>query len=256
MIDSLLQLVSDPNAWVAFLTLSALEIILGIDNIIFISVIANRLPIEIREKVRRFGLLFALVTRILLLLSLSWVMSLTSPLFTLLDHVISGRDLILLLGGFFLIWKASKEIYTEVEVGDHSNDKGNTNGTHSQKSMSSLFISSVLQIGLLDIIFSLDSVITAVGMVDQISVMIAAVLTSVLIMLIAAKPIGDFVYRHPSIKVLALSFLTVVGVVLIAEGMGVHIPKAYVYVAMAFSLSVELLNIRSREKKEKTEVSQ
>ena len=251
MIESFLQLISDPNAWIAFLTLSALEIILGIDNIIFISVIANRLPIEIREKVRRFGLLFALLTRILLLLSLSWVMSLTTPLFSITDHEISGRDLILLLGGFFLIWKASKEIYVEVEVGDHNGETGTGNSQNAAKSMTALFIGSVVQIGLLDIIFSLDSVITAVGMVDEISVMIAAVLASVLIMLIAAKPIGDFVHRHPSIKVLALSFLTVVGVVLIAEGMGVHIPKGYVYVAMAFSLSVELLNIRSRERKKK-----
>lgn len=249
MIESSLQLLSDPNAWIAFLTLSALEIVLGIDNIIFISVIANRLPIEIREKVRRFGLFFALATRILLLLSLSWVMSLTTPLFTFLEHAISGRDLILLLGGFFLIWKASKEIYVEVEVGEHEAQIESTNNEAIQKSIPSLFIGSVIQIGILDIIFSLDSVITAVGMVDQISVMIAAVIASILIMLIAAKPIGDFVQRHPSIKVLALSFLTVVGVVLIAEGMGVHIPKGYVYVAMAFSLTVELLNIRSREKK-------
>lgn len=248
MIESFMQLISDPNAWIAFLTLSALEIILGIDNIIFISVIANRLPIEIREKVRRFGLIFALVTRILLLLSLSWVMGLTAPLFNIADHAISGRDLILLLGGFFLIWKASKEIYVEVEVGEHE-ELGESQDKKGAKSMLSLFIGSVVQIGLLDIIFSLDSVITAVGMVDQIGVMIAAVLASVFIMLIAAKPIGDFVHRHPSIKVLALSFLTVVGVVLIAEGMGVHIPKGYVYVAMAFSLSVELLNIRSRAKK-------
>ena len=249
--DSLLQLMSDPNAWVAFLTLSALEIILGIDNIIFISVIANRLPLEIREKVRRFGLIFALVTRILLLLSLSWVMSLTNPLFSINDHAISGRDLILLLGGFFLIWKASKEIYVEVEVGEDDDEQGDASKATVNKSMLSLFVGSVLQIGILDIIFSLDSVITAVGMVDDISIMIAAVLASVMIMLIAAKPIGDFVHRHPSIKVLALSFLTVVGVVLIAEGMGVHIPKGYVYVAMAFSLAVELLNIRSRQKKKK-----
>lgn len=249
MIDSFLLLLSDPNAWIAFFTLSALEIILGIDNIIFISVIANRLPIEIREKVRRFGLLFALFTRILLLLSLSWVMSLTNPLFTAFDHAISGRDLILLLGGFFLLWKASKEIYAEVEVGEEDETDTGAGKAGSSKSMFALFMGSVLQIGLLDIIFSLDSVITAVGMVDQISIMIAAVLASVLIMLIAAKPIGDFVHHHPSIKVLALSFLTVVGVVLIAEGMGVHIPKGYVYVAMAFSLTVELLNIRSREKK-------
>jgi hypothetical protein len=249
--DNLLQLMSDPNAWIAFLTLSALEIILGIDNIIFISVIANRLPLEIREKVRRFGLIFALVTRILLLLSLSWVMSLTNPLFSINDHAISGRDLILLLGGFFLIWKASKEIYIEVELGEDGNENNDANKANPNKSMFTLFIGSVVQIGVLDIIFSLDSVITAVGMVDEISVMIAAVLASVIIMLIAAKPIGDFVHRHPSIKVLALSFLTVVGVVLIAEGMGVHIPKGYVYVAMAFSLSVELLNIRSREQKKK-----
>jgi predicted tellurium resistance membrane protein TerC len=249
MIDSFLQLLSDPNAWIAFFTLSALEIVLGIDNIIFISVIANRLPSEIREKVRRFGLLFALFTRILLLLSLSWVMGLTNPLFTAFEHAISGRDLILLLGGFFLLWKASKEIYAEVEVGEENESKSIAGKTGSSKSMFALFMGSVLQIGLLDIIFSLDSVITAVGMVDQISIMIAAVLASVLIMLLAAKPIGDFVHHHPSIKVLALSFLTVVGVVLIAEGMGVHIPKGYVYVAMAFSLSVELLNIRAREKK-------
>ena len=249
--DSLLQLMSDPNAWVAFLTLSALEIILGIDNIIFISVIANRLPVEIREKVRRFGLIFALLTRILLLLSLSWVMSLTNPLFSINDHAISGRDLILLLGGFFLIWKASKEIYVEVELGEDESENDDTKKANANKSMLALFVGSVMQIGILDIIFSLDSVITAVGMVDEIAVMIAAVLASVMIMLIAAKPIGDFVHRHPSIKVLALSFLTVVGIVLIAEGMGVHIPKGYVYVAMAFSLSVELLNIRSRQKKKK-----
>ena len=249
MIESILQFLSDPNVWIAFFTLSALEIVLGIDNIIFISVIANRLPIEIREKVRRFGLFFALVTRILLLLSLSWVMSLTTPLFTFLEHAISGRDLILLLGGFFLIWKASKEIYVEVEVGEHDEASHSENNRAIQKSIPALFVGSVLQIGLLDIIFSLDSVITAVGMVDQISVMIAAVIASILIMLMAAKPIGDFVQSHPSIKVLALSFLTVVGIVLIAEGMGVHIPKGYVYVAMAFSLAVELLNIRARAKK-------
>ncbi len=178
-------------------------------------------------------------------------MGLTAPLFSIAEKAISGRDLILLLGGFFLIWKASKEIYVEVEVGDHSDEQGNASSQNGGKSMMALFIGSVVQIGLLDIIFSLDSVITAVGMVAQISVMIAAVLASVLIMLIAAKPIGDFVHRHPSIKALALSFLTVVWVLLIAEGMGAHIPKGYVYLAMAFSLSVELLNIRSREKRKR-----
>ncbi|BDX21705.1 membrane protein [Polynucleobacter sp. TUM22923] len=249
MFESFLQLLSDPNAWIAFLTLSALEIILGIDNIIFISVIANRLPLEIREKVRRFGLLFALVTRILLLLSLSWVMTLTEPIISIANHAVSGRDLILLLGGFFLLWKASKEIYIEVELGESASQSMSDGSVVSKKSMASLFLASVIQIGILDIIFSLDSVITAVGMVDDIGVMIAAVLVSVMIMLFAAKSIGDFVHHHPSIKVLALSFLTVVGVVLIAEGMGVHIPKGYVYVAMGFSLAVELLNIRSRGKK-------
>ncbi|CAM3599733.1 TerC family protein [Polynucleobacter brandtiae] len=249
MFESFFQLLSDPNAWIAFLTLSALEIILGIDNIIFISVIANRLPLEIREKVRRFGLMFALVTRILLLLSLSWVMTLTEPIFAIASHAISGRDLILLLGGFFLIWKASKEIYIEVEAGESASEDLSDEGAVVKKSLASLFLASVIQIGILDIIFSLDSVITAVGMVDEIGVMIAAVLASVIIMLFAAKSIGDFVHHHPSIKVLALSFLTVVGVVLIAEGMGVHIPKGYVYVAMGFSLVVELLNIRSRGKK-------
>ena len=178
-------------------------------------------------------------------------MSLTAPLITILDHPISGRDFILLLGGFFLIWKSSKEIYTEVEVGEHDEGASADEPHKVNKSMFSLFVGSIVQIGLLDIIFSLDSVITAVGMVDQISIMIAAVIASILIMLIAAKPIGDFVHHHPSIKVLALSFLTVVGVVLIAEGMGVHIPKGYVYVAMGFSLAVELLNIRSREKKKR-----
>ncbi len=250
MIELITSYLSDPSIWIAFVTLCALEVVLGVDNIIFISVIANRLPAEIREQVRRFGLIFALVTRILLLLSLSWVMGLTQELFSIQSHPISGRDLILLFGGFFLIWKASKEIYIEVEVGEASDTKQLLiKQVIDERSMQKLFISSVIQIGLLDIIFSLDSVITAVGMVDQISVMIAAVLASVLMMLIAAKPIGDFVHHHPSIKVLALSFLTVVGVILIAEGMGVHIPKAYVYVAMAFSLLVELLNIRSREKK-------
>lgn len=249
MFESFLQLLSDPNAWIAFLTLSALEIILGIDNIIFISVIANRLPLEIREKVRRFGLLFALVTRILLLLSLSWVMTLTEPIISIANHAVSGRDLILLLGGFFLLWKASKEIYIEVELGESASQSMSDGSVVSKKSMASLFLASVIQIGILDIIFSLDSVITAVGMVDDIGVMIAAVLVSVMIMLFAAKSIGDFVHHHPSIKVLALSFLTVVGVVLIAEGMGVHIPKGYVYVAMGFSLAVELLNIRSRGKR-------
>ena len=244
----MLEFILDPNTIIAFLTLVALEIILGIDNIICISVLANRLPIEIRESVRRFGLLFALVTRILLLLSLSWVMGLTEALFSFYNQEISGRDLILFFGGLFLLWKASKEIYLEVEAEEKTASEINASSTKS-KSIQNLFWGSIFQIGILDIVFSLDSVITAVGLVDEISIMVAAVLISVIFMLWAAKPIGDFVHHHPSIKVLALSFLMIVGFVLIAESLDVHIPKGYVYFAMAFSLAVEVLNIRARQKK-------
>lgn len=244
----MLEFILDPNTIIAFLTLAALEIVLGIDNIIFISVIANRLPVEIRESVRRFGLLFALVTRIALLLSLSWVMGLTATLFTFYSHDISGRDLILFFGGLFLLWKASKEIYLEVEAAEEAS-KEIKNASLSSKSIQTIFWGSVIQIGILDIVFSLDSVITAVGLVDEISIMIAAVLFSVVFMLLAAKSIGDFVHRHPSIKVLALSFLTTVGFILISESFDIHIPKGYIYFAMAFSLAVEVLNIRARDKK-------
>ena len=236
------ELFFDPNAWIAFLTLSALEIVLGIDNIIFISVLANRLPVEMQGRVRQFGLLFALLTRVLLLLSLTWVMGLIEPLFSIAGKAISG---------FFLLWKSSKEIYLEVEdkeaAGENAFNKNQMPISAAQKQK--IFWGAVVQIGILDIVFSLDSVITAVGLVDEVAIMIAAVLVSIAVMLIAAKPIGDFVHRHPSIKVLALSFLTVVGVVLISEGMGVHIPKGYVYVAISFSLAVEFLNIRARNKK-------
>ena len=247
----MLEFLFDPNTLIAFFTLAALEIVLGIDNIIFISILANRLPIDIRHQVRTFGLLFALVTRVLLLLSLSWVMSLTETLFITYGHDISGRDLILLGGGLFLLWKASKEIYLEVEaaheiaVSKANSSIENTQTNHKKH----LFWNAVIQIGILDIVFSLDSVITAVGLVDQIAIMIAAVLASIGVMLFAAKPIGEFVQDHPSIKVLALSFLTMVGMVLIAESLDVHIPKGYVYFAMAFSLAVEFLNIRARTKK-------
>ena len=244
----MLEFILDPNTIIAFLTLVALEIVLGIDNIIFISVLANRLPIEIRESVRRFGLLFALITRVLLLLSLSWVMGLTEALFSFYNQEISGRDLILFFGGLFLLWKASKEIYLEVEAEEKTASEINASSIRS-KSVQKLFWGSIFQIGILDIVFSLDSVITAVGLVDEISIMVAAVLISVIFMLWAAKPIGDFVHHHPSIKVLALSFLMIVGFVLIAESLDVHIPKGYVYFAMAFSLGVEILNIRARQKK-------
>jgi len=245
----MLEFILDPNTIIAFLTLAALEIVLGIDNIIFISVIANRLPAEIRDQVRRFGLMFALITRVLLLFSLSWVMGLTEPIFNAFSQEISGRDLILFGGGLFLLWKASKEIYLEVEAEEEAPIEQKDMQKEVNKAKAKLFWGAVVQIGILDIVFSLDSVITAVGLVDEISIMVAAVLASVAVMLFAAKSIGDFVHRHPSIKVLALSFLTIVGMVLIAESMDIHIPKGYVYFAMAFSLAVEILNIRLRTKK-------
>lgn len=245
----MLEFILDPNTIIAFLTLAALEIVLGIDNIIFISVIANRLPAEIRDQVRRFGLMFALITRVLLLFSLSWVMGLTESLFNAFNQEISGRDLILFGGGLFLLWKASKEIYLEVEAEEEAPIERKDMQKEVNKAKAKVFWGAVIQIGILDIVFSLDSVITAVGLVDEISIMVAAVLASVAVMLFAAKSIGDFVHRHPSIKVLALSFLTIVGMVLIAESMDIHIPKGYVYFAMAFSLAVEILNIRLRTKK-------
>ena len=248
----MLEFILDPNTIIAFLTLAALEIVLGIDNIIFISVIANRLPTEMRDQVRRFGLMFALITRILLLFSLSWVMGLTEPLFNAFNQEISGRDLILFGGGLFLLWKASKEIYLEVEAEEEAPIEQKDMQKEVNKAKAKVFWGAVVQIGILDIVFSLDSVITAVGLVDEISIMIAAVLVSMGVMLFAAKPISEFVHNHPSIKVLALSFLTIIGLVLIAESMDVHIPKGYVYFAMAFSLAVEILNIRSRTKKSPT----
>jgi predicted tellurium resistance membrane protein TerC len=245
----MLEFILDPNTIIAFLTLAALEIVLGIDNIIFISVIANRLPAEIRDQVRRFGLMFALITRILLLFSLSWVMGLTEPLFNAFNQEVSGRDLILFGGGLFLLWKASKEIYLEVEAEEEAPIEQKDMQKEVNNAKAKVFWGAIVQIGILDIVFSLDSVITAVGLVDKISIMVSAVLVSVAVMLLAAKSIGDFVHRHPSIKVLALSFLTIVGMVLVAESMDIHIPKGYVYFAMAFSLAVEILNIRLRTKK-------
>jgi len=247
----MIEFILSPNTLIAFFSLATLEIVLGVDNIIFISILTNRLPGEIRDQVRRLGLMFALVTRVMLLLSLTWVMALTAPLFTAFSQTISGRDLVLLLGGLFLLWKSSREIYLEVEAGeetDHVTETWSSAGAI-KGAKRKLFWGAVIQIGILDIVFSLDSVITAVGLVDEISIMIAAVVAALGIMLFAAKPIGDFVHKHSSIKVLALSFLTTIGLVLIAEGMKVHVPKGYVYFAMAFSLGVELLNIRARAKR-------
>ncbi|MES2508362.1 MAG: TerC family protein [Pseudomonadota bacterium] len=240
----------DPNVWIAFAMLTALEIVLGIDNIIFISILVGRLPPERRDKARRLGLGFAMVSRLLLLFSLSWVMGLTADLFTVARQGISGRDLVLLLGGLFLLYKASHEIFVEVEAREQAGPAA-SDDAQLKAAGNKLFWGIIGQIAIIDIVFSLDSVITAVGMVDEIWVMVAAVITSVGVMLVAAKPIGDFVDRHPSVKVLALAFLVMVGMALTAEAFDQHVPKGYIYAAMAFSLGVEALNIRARGKRAK-----
>jgi predicted tellurium resistance membrane protein TerC len=242
-----MDLLLDPNIWIAFAMLTGLEIVLGIDNIIFISILVGRLPPGQRDSARRLGLGLAMVTRLLLLLSLSWVMGLTADLFSVMGNGISGRDLVLLLGGLFLLYKASREIFVEVEAREeHGPDQASLKTAEARRG---LFWSVIAQIAVIDIVFSLDSVITAVGMVDEIGVMVAAVVASVGVMLVAAKPIGDFVERHPSIKVLALAFLVMVGMALTAEAFDKQVPKGYIYAAMAFSLLVESLNIRSRNKR-------
>lgn len=233
-----MELLSSPEAWVAFATLTALELVLGIDNIIFISILVDKLSLDKRELARKIGLFMAMFMRIGLLLVLSWIVGLVEPMFTLQGHEISGRDAILLLGGLFLIWKSTTEIHQVLE-GSHEQQNAQSRNT---------FFSVIFQIILIDLVFSLDSIITAVGMVDEIEIMIAAVVTSVGLMMVFARVIGDFVSNHPSIKMLALSFLVVVGVVLIAEGFEHHIPKGYIYFAMAFSVCVEMLNIRFRKK--------
>ncbi len=238
----------DPNIWIAFAMLTALEIVLGVDNIIFISILVGRLPPETREKARRLGLGFAMVSRLLLLFSLSWVMGLTADLFSVLGQGISGRDLVLPFGGLFLLYKASHEIFVEVEAPERDGPPASDEAAL-KSAGNRLFWGIIGQIAVIDIVFSLDSVITAVGMVDQIGVMVAAVVTSVGVMLVAARPIGEFVDRHPSVKVLALAFLVMVGMALTAEAFDMHVPKGYIYAAMAFSLGVEALNIRSRGKR-------
>lgn len=227
---------TDPQAWIGFATLTVLEIVLGIDNIIFISILADKLPQQQQGRARLIGLALAMITRILLLFSLSWIIRLTEPLFTVFGEEISGRDLVLLLGGLFLLAKSTHEIH------------GNLEGEEGEASarVAPSFVGVLIQIMLLDIVFSLDSVITAVGMVDELGVMVTAVVAAVAVMMVFARPVSDFVSRHPTIKMLALSFLLMIGVTLIAEGLGQHIPKGYIYFAMAFSVLVELLNLRVR----------
>lgn len=233
--------INDFQAWIALFTLTALEIVLGIDNIIFITILVGRLPQKERQLARLLGLSLAMGTRLLLLFSLVWVMKLTKPLFIMLAQPFSGRDLILILGGLFLMAKSTHEIHQAMEeplekIGE---------SRHTSKK----FFSIVIQIGLIDIIFSLDSVITAVGLVQNLPIMVIAIIIAVLIMMVAAKPIGNFVDKHPTIKMLALSFLILIGIALVGEGFKFHIPKGYIYFAMAYSTAVEVLNLRLRSKK-------
>ena len=231
----------DPQAWIALATLTALEIVLGVDNIIFISILVGRLPARERQRARLVGLALAMLTRILLLLTLAWIMGLTRPLFTVLEAEVSGRDIILVSGGLFLLWKSVHEIHNSLEG----------EGEHERGAVRASFAAIIAQIAVIDIVFSLDSVITAVGMVDEVAVMITAIVLAVLVMMFASRPIGDFVDRHPTIKMLALSFLILVGFALIAEGFNVHVPKGYIYFAMAFSVGVEMLNLRVRARRER-----
>ena len=233
-----MDLLGDPQIWIGFLTLAGLEIVLGIDNIVFISILVGKLPAASQPSAYRLGLGLALVSRILLLLSLSWVMGLTRPLFDALGREFTGRDLVLLAGGLFLIAKSTLEIHEKLE--------GQEGGRSAR--VAPTLGAVLIQIMLLDVIFSLDSVITAVGMVSHVQVMVAAVVVAVLVMMIFARAIGDFVHRHPSVKMLALAFLLLIGVMLMADGFGHHVPKGYIYFAMAFSLFVELLNLKARSR--------
>ena len=230
--------ISDPQAWIALATLTALEIVLGIDNIIFITILAGRLPEAQRNRARTLGLAAAMLTRILLLLSITWVMSLSKPWLTILGNELSGRDFILIIGGLFLLAKSTHEI--------HNNLEGHIEGEQGKATAG--FVGVLIQIAILDIVFSLDSVITAVGLAEHVAVMIIAIMISVGVMMFAAKAIGDFVEQHPTIKMLALSFLILVGMALFGEGLELHIPKGYIYFAMAFSMGVEMLNIKMRAK--------
>jgi predicted tellurium resistance membrane protein TerC len=238
-----MEWLADPHAWVALATLAALEIVLGVDNIIFISILVGRLPEAQRARARTVGLALAALTRIALLLSISWVMSLTDPWFSIMDREFSGRDLILLGGGLFLLWKSVHEIHGSLE--------GENDDEPHLAAAASTFAAVIVQIAIIDIVFSLDSVITAVGLVDEVGIMIVAILLAVGVMMFAAGAVGRYVDSHPTIKMLAMSFLVLVGVALVAEGWGFHIPKGYIYFSMAFAIGVEMLNLRVRKKAEK-----
>lgn len=235
-----MELLANPEIWMAFATLATLEIVLGIDNIVFISVLTSRLPERQRPRARFVGLLLAMVMRIGLLLSLSWMMGLTTDLVTVLGEGISGRDIILLAGGAFLIAKATREMHNSLEIDE----------AHSHTGHATSFIGVLVQIALIDVVFSLDSVITAVGLVDNLPVMIAAIVVAVAVMIVAAGPVSDFVEGNPTIKMLALSFLVLIGFALVTEGVDIHVPKGYIYSAMAFSFGVQLLNIRASRRRQ------
>ena len=234
-----MEWLNDPNAWIGLLTLTVLELVLGIDNIVFISILSGKLPAHQRKKARLIGLSLAMLMRILLLLSITWIGRLTRPLFAIAGFEVTGRTIILVAGGLFLLVKSTHEIHDHIEGEDEHRNV---------RAVPSLF-AVLVQIGLLDIVFSLDSVITAVGMVDHVAIMIIAVILAVIVMMIFANPVSGFVERHPTIKMLALSFLLLIGVNLIAEGLGFHIPRGYTYFAMAFSLFVEMLNLKMRSRK-------
>ncbi len=244
-----MHLISDPQIWLAFLTLTSLEIVLGIDNIIFIAILAGRLPPHQQQRGRTLGLLMAMLTRILLLFSITLIMRLTAPIFTVLGNEISGRDIILIVGGLFLLAKSTHEIHVSLEgVPSHE--------THGEPKRQVSFTSVIVQIMLLDIVFSIDSVITAIGLADELAVMVAAIVVAVLVMILLAGKISAFVEGHPTIKILALSFLLMVGVALVADGLDVHIPKGYIYFAMAFSVFVEMLNLRMRKVRQPVQLRQ
>jgi len=241
MFDSIIPLLSDPAAWAALVTLVVMEVVLGIDNLIFISILSNKLPPEHRQRVRRIGISLALIMRLALLSMIAWIVSLTAPVFTVMDNAFSWKDMILIAGGLFLLWKATKEIHHSVD----------TKASHELLDKKDVVISNVgsaiFQIILLDLVFSIDSILTAVGMTDHLPIMVVAVLVAVAVMLLAADPLANFINDNPTVVMLALGFLLMIGMVLIAEGFGAHVPKGYIYTAMAFSAAVEILNMISRK---------
>ena len=242
--QDIMMLVQDPAAWVALITLVVMEVVLGIDNLIFISILTNKLPPEHRERARKVGIGLALVLRLALLGMVAWIVTLTTPVFELFGHGFSWKDIILLVGGLFLLWKATKEIHHNVDPADHNEDFIVSSATRG-------VTAAIGQILLLDIVFSVDSIITAVGMTPHVPIMVVAVVVAVTVMLVAAKPLANFIERNPSIVMLALAFLMMIGMTLFAEGMGYHVPKGYIYAAMAFSALVEVLNMFARNARER-----